>query len=122
MVIPIPATYISRPRDLEQLIPSNDSSFHVEFDDQDAYSAKENWGNALVGYFIGSTPSFLAMKSSLQKAWRTFKLICSLFARAVGSFFARFIIIFLFLKGYVPLKSLSFDLDYRISFLYSIIL
>ena len=54
---------------MEHLKPSNDSSFHVEFDDQDAYVATENWGNALVGYFIGMTP-FSSIKSPLQKAWR----------------------------------------------------
>ena len=61
---------ISQSRDLELLTPSTDSSFHMEFDDQDATAAKDNWRNSLVGYFIGMTPSFSSIKASLQRAWR----------------------------------------------------
>ncbi|KAJ8622030.1 hypothetical protein MRB53_030559 [Persea americana] len=43
---------VSRPTDLELLTSSNDYSFHVQFDDYNATAAKDNWGNALVGYFI----------------------------------------------------------------------
>ncbi|KAJ8621536.1 hypothetical protein MRB53_030065 [Persea americana] len=39
----------TQPRDLEQYPKTlGDPSFHVEFDDDNAYAARENWGNALV--------------------------------------------------------------------------
>lgn len=50
--------------------PSEDPNCHVEFDDDDADAARENWSNALVGYFIGLTSSFSAIKTSLERAWR----------------------------------------------------
>lgn len=52
---------VTLPKDLDQYLkPSEDPNCHVEFDDDDAYAARENWGNALVGYFIGLTPIFFS--------------------------------------------------------------
>lgn len=47
-----------------------DPDFQVEFDDEDTTAARLQWGNSLVGYFIGKSPPFFAVKNSLEKAWR----------------------------------------------------
>lgn len=67
----VPFSTVTWPKGLDQYLkPSEEPNCHVEFDDDDAYATRENWGNALVGYFIGLTPSFSAIKTSLERAWR----------------------------------------------------
>lgn len=67
----VPFSTVTGLRDLDQYLkPSEDPNYHVEFDDDDAYAARENRGNALVGYFIGLTAAFSAIKTSLERAWR----------------------------------------------------
>ena len=58
-------------RDLQcHLNPSTDPDHHIVFDEEDASAAVQNWGNSLVGYFIGKAPPLPEIKSCLSKAWR----------------------------------------------------
>eukprot|EP00268_Persea_americana_P024514 TRINITY_DN23926_c0_g1_i3.p1 TRINITY_DN23926_c0_g1~~TRINITY_DN23926_c0_g1_i3.p1 ORF type:complete len:208 (-),score=27.47 TRINITY_DN23926_c0_g1_i3:37-660(-) len=50
--------------------PSTDPHHHIVFNEEDSSAALQNWGNALVGYFIGNTPSLPEIKSCISKAWR----------------------------------------------------
>lgn len=60
-----------RSRDLQRHArPSTDPSHHIVFDDHDSSTAVQNWGNALVGYFIGKSLPLPEIKSCLSRAWR----------------------------------------------------
>jgi len=58
-------------RDLRRYTqPSTDPTHHIEFDEEDSSAATQNWGNALVGYFIGNSPPLSDIRNYLSKAWR----------------------------------------------------
>lgn len=46
--------------------PSKDPSYHIEFDEEDSSATVENWGNALVGYFIGNSPPLSDIRNCLS--------------------------------------------------------
>lgn len=63
--------HIDRSRDLQR--DSNPSTYpdhHIVFDEEDASAAVQNWGNSLVGYFIGKALPIPGIRSCLSKAWR----------------------------------------------------
>lgn len=58
-------------RDLQRHTqPSKDPNHHIEFDEEEDSAAAQNWGNALVGYFIGNSPPLSEIRHCLSKAWR----------------------------------------------------
>lgn len=63
--------HTDRSRDLHRHIqPSRDLNHHIEFDEDNFFAAVQNWGNALVSYFIGNSPPIVEIKDCLSKAWR----------------------------------------------------